>query len=70
MQTLADPSAPLLTLDIPTSVFTEIPTVEIVGVAQAAPVFEFAAPLPVPIIIEPGDESPTRSRLQRQKADL
>lgn len=47
-----------------------IPTVEIVGVAQAAPVLEFAAPLPVPIIVEPGDESPTRSPLQRQKADL
>lgn len=59
-----------LTLDIPASVFTEIPTAEIVGVAQAAPVLEFAAPLLVPIIVEPGDESPTRSLLQRQKADL
>lgn len=72
VQTLAAFCAPpgTLTLDISTSVFAEFPTVEIVGVAQAASILESAALLLVPVIVEPGDDSLTRSLVQGQEAGL
>lgn len=59
-----------LTLYISASVFAEFPTVEIVGIAQAASIVESAALLLVPVIVELGDEGLTRSRVQGQEADL
>lgn len=59
-----------LTLLISASVFAEFPTVEIVGIAQAASILESAAFLLVPVIVELGDEGLTRSHVQRQEADL
>lgn len=59
-----------LTLDIPTSVIAEFPTVEIVCIAQAASILESAALLLVPVIVEPGDDGLTRSLVQGQEAGL
>lgn len=68
MQPLAPPGT--LTLDISTSVFAEFPTVEIVGITQAASILESAALLLVPVIVELGDDSLTRSHVHGQEADL
>lgn len=59
-----------LTLDTSASLLAEVPTVEIVGIAQAASIVESAALLLVSVIVELGDEGLTRSCVQGQEADL
>ena len=59
-----------LTLDPPAGFLAGLPSLEVVGVALAAPVHELAAALSVPVVVKTGDLGAAVPHLRGQEADL